>query len=212
MQTEPRPAAPRDEPFIWATWLTKLITGEAHCEWALWFRARNTFEKLESGANLEGWTKEHNELVEWRARKLREAGIRPRIEQGFEVIGRTATVKGKADIAYEQNGVTWIEECKTGKRRDSDHVQALVYMWLIELGGNKNTQARVVYKDGIEDVDRGRIDGIRATAARLIKMTTDATPPPRVPSQLECRSCNIGPYYCEDRMASDDEIFKTDEF
>ena len=212
MLEEPRPAAPRDEPFIWATWLTKLITAEAHCEWSLWFRARHTFDKLESGASLEGWTKDHNDLVEWRARKLREAGLRPRIEQGFQVNGRIATVKGKADIVYEQDGVTWIEECKTGKPRDSDHVQALIYMWLVELGGNKNTQARVVYKDRIENVDRNRIGDIRGTAARLVKITTEPTPPPRNPSQPECRSCNIGPYYCDERMASDDEIFKTDEF
>lgn len=123
---QPQPAEFRDEPFIWATWLTKLISDEAQCEWALWFRARHTFIKLPSGADLNAWTKEHDALVQWRAGKLREVGLKPRIEQSFTINGRTATIKGKADIIYEDDGVIWIEECKTGKKRDSDLVQALI--------------------------------------------------------------------------------------
>lgn len=55
-----RPAEARDEPFIWVTWLTKLISGDAQCEWSLWFRARHSFDKLEAGSTLDGWTKDHN--------------------------------------------------------------------------------------------------------------------------------------------------------
>lgn len=167
---------------------------------------------MQSGADLESWTRDHDKLVEWRARKLREAGLRPRIEQGFTINGRTATVKGKADIVYEQDGVTWIEECKTGKLRDADQVQALVYMWLAEVGGTRNAQARVVYKDDIVDVDRTRLQDVRDSALRLIAVAAQANPPPRAPSQSECRSCNIGPFYCDDRMSSEEEIFVTDAF
>ena len=27
----------RDEPYIWVTWLTRLLVGENSCEWAVWF-------------------------------------------------------------------------------------------------------------------------------------------------------------------------------
>ncbi len=30
-------ALPREHPYIWATWLARLLAGEAHCEWAGWF-------------------------------------------------------------------------------------------------------------------------------------------------------------------------------
>ena len=28
----------RQSPYIWFTWLTKLMAGEAQCEWASWFK------------------------------------------------------------------------------------------------------------------------------------------------------------------------------
>ncbi len=207
-----RPAEARDEPFIWVTWLTKLISGDAQCEWSLWFRARHSFDKLEAGSTLDGWTKDHNLLVDWRVRKLREMGLRPRVEQGFTVNGKTATVKGKADIVYEQDGSLWIEECKTGIRRESDHVQALIYIWLAEMNGNRTAQARLVYKDQVVDVDRSGLTKVRSAGIRLVALTVNPVPPARQPSASECRSCNIGPTYCDDRMASEDEIFVTDEF
>lgn len=167
---------------------------------------------MPSGADLDAWTKEHDALVQWRAGKLRDDGLRPRIEQSFTINGRTATIKGKADIVYEDKGVTWIEECKTGKHRDSDLVQALVYVWLAEIGGQRESQARVIYKDGSVDVDRSRLPEIRAAALRLVSLTTSEQPPARVPSQQECRSCNISPFYCDERVGSLNEIFVTDEF
>jgi hypothetical protein len=212
MDIQSRPAEPRDEPFIYATWLTKLISGEAQCEWSLWFRARHTFEKMQSGSNLDAWTKEHDALLQWRASKLREQGVQPLIERGFSVNGRTATIKGKADLTYDLDRVLWIEECKTGKRRDSDHVQALIYVWLAELGGLPTAEARIIYRDDIVDVDRSRLPEIRKDALRLIKLTTESTPPLRVPSVLECRSCNISSLYCPDRAVSGDDIFTTDAF
>ena len=29
----------RDHPYIRATWLPRLLTGENSCEWAIWFKA-----------------------------------------------------------------------------------------------------------------------------------------------------------------------------
>ena len=29
----------RDHPYIWTTWLPKLLTGESLCEWSVWFKA-----------------------------------------------------------------------------------------------------------------------------------------------------------------------------
>ncbi len=167
---------------------------------------------MQSGANLDAWTKEHEALVQWRAGKLREQGVQPQIERGFAVNGRTATIKGKADLTYDLDHALWIEECKTGKHRDSDHVQALLYVWLAELGGIPSAEARIVYKDDIVAVDRARLPEIREDALRLIKLTTDPSPPLRAPSALECRSCNISSHYCPERAVSEDAIFTTDAF
>lgn len=213
MEKSYRPAEARDGPFISPTWLTKLITGEASCLWSLWFRARHEFDQLDSGFDLKSWTRDHDELVGWRAKKLREAGHRPRVEHAFKVEGRTATIRGKADISYESDETLWLEECKTGKRRDSDHVQVLIYIWLAELRGYSVAGARIIYRDAIEDVDKARLPEIREAALKLIKLATETAAPPRRPAVSECRSCNIGQYYCDERLSSgEDEIFVTDAF
>ena len=31
----------QDGPYIWVTWLTKLLVGENSCEWSAWFRAQH---------------------------------------------------------------------------------------------------------------------------------------------------------------------------
>ena len=32
-------AVPREFPYIWTTWLPRLLTDENSCEWAVWFKA-----------------------------------------------------------------------------------------------------------------------------------------------------------------------------
>ena len=27
----------REHPYIWATWLPRLLAGESNCEWVIWF-------------------------------------------------------------------------------------------------------------------------------------------------------------------------------
>ena len=34
------PVLRNDGPYIWVTWLNKLITGDQSCEWAYWFRTQ----------------------------------------------------------------------------------------------------------------------------------------------------------------------------
>lgn len=40
-------AMARNSPYVWVTWLTKILAGEQSCEWASWFKAHyQDFEKL----------------------------------------------------------------------------------------------------------------------------------------------------------------------
>ena len=34
-------AVPRETPYIWTTWLPRLLTGENSCEWVVWFKAQH---------------------------------------------------------------------------------------------------------------------------------------------------------------------------
>ena len=118
-------------PYIWVTWMTKLISGESSCRYSLWLRARYRFEKLLPGADLTRCTADHEELVRNRVVDLRFAHIDPKLEVGMTVQGRMATLSGKPDIRYDFDGRAVFEDAKTGRRRDSDHVQVLLYLWLL---------------------------------------------------------------------------------
>ena len=49
-------------PYIWVTWLTRLLVGENSCEWAASFRAQHegwSWAKAPSGFDLVGWQLAH---------------------------------------------------------------------------------------------------------------------------------------------------------
>jgi CRISPR/Cas system-associated exonuclease Cas4 (RecB family) len=192
--------------------MTKLISGEAACLWSLWFRARNKSDRLESGADLNAWASQHDALVKWRAEKLREQSRDPWLERSIQLQGKLATISGKPDISYEFDGTCYFEDCKTGKRRDADHVQVLLYMWLHSLRIKKPVRGSVVYKKEIVEVDFTRLDEVGRRTIELVKMVANDEPPTS-PSPNECRSCSIPKFYCADRQHSPSgEVFITDEF
>ena len=41
-------ARKRDGPYVWVSWITKLLAGEVNCEWAPWFKAHHTYQKVPS--------------------------------------------------------------------------------------------------------------------------------------------------------------------
>lgn len=193
--------------------MTKLISGEASCLWSLWFRARNVSDKVESSPDLDGILKAHSELAQWRGSKLREEGVVVWPERGITVNGRAATISGKPDITYLRDGVMHFEDCKTGKRRDSDHIQVLLYMWLFSIQNKNQFRGSVVYKDEIVAVDLTRLDVVRARTLDLVAMAASDTPPLKTPSPAECRMCNIPAFYCEDRQHfPGGDVYTTEEF
>lgn len=196
-------------PYIWVTWLTKLISGESSCTFSLWFRARYRFEKLLPGADLTRWTSDHEELVRNRVVNLQVAHISPKLEVAMTVNGRLATLSGKPDIRYEFDGRAVFEDAKTGLERDSDHVQVLLYLWLHKLQTKQIGSGRVVYRDRVQEVDIDRLGDVERDATRLLKMCANIQTPLPSRSSSGCRSCNIGPSDCSMRFGGpSDSVFQ----
>ena len=65
----------REHPYIWATWLPRLLTGENSCEWAIWFKAHHqNWIKVPSDFNQAEWMLTHTSLLnekknQWEARR-----------------------------------------------------------------------------------------------------------------------------------------------
>ena len=64
-------------PYIWATWLTKLLAGEDSCEWSSWFKSQydsKSWEKAPSGFDLAQWQIRHTDLLHRCAEDYRQQG------------------------------------------------------------------------------------------------------------------------------------------
>ena len=126
----------RQAPYIWVTWLTKLMAGEAQCEWASWFKAHHKYDKLPSDFNLTQWTAEHNQMLLERAQLYREQGYTVYTEEqnSFMLEGENGEIlSGKADIVAIKGSEAIVEDCKTGQPRNSDHMQVMTYMLVLPL-------------------------------------------------------------------------------
>jgi hypothetical protein len=54
----------RRQPYIWVTWLSKVMAGEQACVWASWFKAHHQdYPKAPSGFELARWNVEHTRLL-----------------------------------------------------------------------------------------------------------------------------------------------------
>ena len=55
---------PRESPYIWTTWLPKLLTGDNSCEWAVWLKAHyQDWAKMTSDFNQADWLVKHTALL-----------------------------------------------------------------------------------------------------------------------------------------------------
>ena len=67
----------REHPYIWATWLPRLLTGENSCEWAAWFKANHQgWNRVPSDFNQTDWLLNHTALpnkrrTDWEIGELR---------------------------------------------------------------------------------------------------------------------------------------------
>ena len=126
----------RPNPYIYVTWLTKLIAGENQCEWSSWFKAHYRYEKLSSDFNTAKWTADHNQLLHRRKGELEKMGHTVYIEDQnkFTLKGKTGIdLGGKADIVGVNGIEAVVEDAKTGSPKNSDHIQVLIYMMVLPL-------------------------------------------------------------------------------
>lgn len=203
----------RDNVYVWITWLTKLIAGENQCEFQAWFKSHYKHEKVEKGGgggfNLTKWTVAHNELVHACRDELEAKGYKVTIEDqnSFRLrIPGNKTVSGKADIVAIDGNKALVVDCKTGRAKNSDHVQVMLYMILlpkcIERYKDVVFEGRVLYNNNEEvpisssDIDQNLLDVVQ----KLIDKVCGDKPLRKVPSYNECRWCDISKDDCPERV------------
>lgn len=184
------------------------MAGEAHCEWAAWFRAHHTYDKLPRDFDMTKWTTEHTAMTREQAAALRLDGYSVFMEEqnAFKLRGQHGiTLSGKPDIIALRDEAVYVIECKTGLPRGADQLQVLVYMLILPYvrpaWKHRAWQGRVRYQDHILEIPASAVDTqFRGIFRRTMEQVGGAAALCRVPSYAECRYCDISRHDCPQRI------------
>ena len=124
----------REHPYIWTTWLPRLLTGENSCEWAIWFKAHyQDWTRTPSEFNQAEWMLNHTALLNKRKANWKHGGFDVNIEgqNSFQLQGRSATLAGQPDLITQRDGQAVIVDVKNGEDSASHVVQVMIYLYAI---------------------------------------------------------------------------------
>ena len=197
----------REHPYIWATWLPRLLTGENSCEWAVWFKAHYVeWTRQPSDFDQARWLLDHTALVNERIRNWEVGGFEVEVEgqNRFELRGRTATLAGRPDIITHREDEAVVVDAKTGQESPSHAVQVMIYLYAVPKAlqryRNAKLRGQVTYRDHTVRIppdasDEAFIENLGA----LIRRLSADEPARRVPSPQECRFCDVTATDCSVR-------------
>lgn len=199
-------ARKRGLPYLYVTWLAKALANEKACLYSVWFRSRFSYEKFEEQAgDLVKWNRDHSKLMAERRRQLEAQGYTCRVEEAnaFKLEGSTAIVAGKMDLVATKDDHMLIVDGKTGRDRESDVWQVLLYLWTAPKIWRvpANLEGEVHYSHGDISLTPDELNDERVTKiVNLIKVVAADAQPTKTPTRDNCRFCNIGPVDCPQRV------------
>jgi hypothetical protein len=222
--TEPAMTVPRESPYVYATWLSKLMGGDNQCEWAIWFQAHHKITKRPNGMDFDTYQINHTALLHEIRDDLVGNGYTVSIEAQnyFEVVGQTARLAGRPDIIAFRDDETLVIDGKTGNTSAAHNAQVLIYMWSLPRAQpkykGKKFSGMLIYKSGeTKSIAANRLDSaFIKDLGNLMGRVTATEPPLKTPSLSECGYCPITDEDCADRVTDgkkpDDAPPETDIF
>ena len=203
----------RDNVYVWVTWLSRLLVGDASCEWASWFKAHHSgYSKISRDFSLSTWKMRHTRLLNDVRDKLEADGhkVFSERENWFKLQGNSgALVSGQADlVAVAPDGKATVYDVKTGSQRDSDVAQVMIYMYALPLVHDSSCKGKsldggLVYADGTEKyIPASAVDqAFREGLHDLIRRVVSDRPARKVPSPPECNWCDLTNLDCPERIS-----------
>ena len=202
-----------DGPYIWVTWLTRLLVGESSCEWSSWFRAQHensSWQKIPTSFDQVKWQLAHTAAIEDTRREWEELGfsVKSENQNSFILRGARATLGGKPDLIARNGDSGTIIDVKTGKPSPSHGVQVMVYMYAVPraIDGYRGISfaGNIAYSDHQVDIPASAVDEtfIKNLSALVLRLSAPE-PARRVPSARECSFCDISFADCPERVSED---------
>jgi len=128
-------------------------------------------------------------------------------ENWFEIAGRSFPVKvsGKPDILAIADQQGFVEDCKTGRRKNSDLYQVLIYLLLLPVSQPRcrglRLAGRLVYPNEVMEIEADQVnEAFKAQFREAIALLSSTIPARKVASFQECRFCDISTNYCPERV------------
>ena len=205
-------ATRRNSPYVWITWLIKLLAGEEHCYWQTWFKAHHQdYEKVDRDFDRAQWNADHAAMVHDRARSLRATGYVVTVEgeNAFSIAGTNgAKLGGKPDIVAIRDEELLIVDCKSGKPYGYHRMQMLLYLFLWPYARPEHEhltiRGEIDYPSrGSVHVSRGEADdAFRLQFQTVIRTVTAVEEAPRAPSFNECNRCDLACSACPAKVTT----------
>ena len=207
-------AIPRNNgPYVWVTWLPRLLSGESSCEWASWFKTQHegdSWARMRSDFDQASWMMNHTSLLNQQRQKWEQQGYSVLTEgqNSFNLRGSSAVLAGKPDLVVRRRDKITVIDAKTGRPSPAHATQVLIYMYslprALERYRGLSIAGQVAYPDHVVDIPAEAVDGIFIeNLGGLMRRLASELPARRVPSPGECRFCEITPADCPERA---DEI------
>ena len=197
-------------PYVWVTWLPRLLSGESSCEWASWFKAQHegdSWTRVASGFDLTKWLTDHTALLNQSREAWERRGYSVLTEEQnrFNLRGQSAVLAGKPDLIACKGDEVVVIDTKTGRSSTAHPVQVMLYMYALPKAleryrGLKLT-GQVAYSDHVVDIPAEAVDETFVQRmGQLITQLASDMPARRIPSPGECRFCEITPADCPERV------------
>lgn len=210
----------RPEPYVWVSWITKLLAGESSCIWSAWLRAHYQTAKAPNGFDMGTWQMDHSAMLRTAATHFEHDGcsVFTESQNTFVLKGKAGTLSGKPDVVAVKDMGGWVVDTKTGSPKASDRVQVMIYMWALPktVPAFKDVRfhGKVMYKTGYSIISPEEVDGVFVKRlADLMKEICGDAEPHKAPSFTECQHCPITVEDCADRAGAV-KVYEgdTDEF
>ena len=196
-------------PYVWVTWLPRLLSGESSCEWASWFKAQHegwSWSRMPSDFDQTGWLMNHTSLLNRQRQRWEAQGYTVLTEgqNSFNLRGSSAVLAGKPDLVAMRRDQVIVIDAKTGRPSPAHAAQVMIYMYALprslERYKGLSIAGQVAYPDHVVDippeaVDRRFVENLGGLMRRLASEMSAR----RVPSPGECRFCEITPADCHER-------------
>lgn len=211
------PLTQRNQPYIWTTWLTKLLSGDNSCVWATWFKAHyQGWTKPPTTFDPTNWMLAHTALMNKCIAQIDTHSSQYLVtiegQNQFKLTGVSATLAGKPDIVVTnpQKNLVTVIDVKSGKPSPSHGVQVLLYMYALPLAlpryKDMTMQGLLYYGDEHANIAISPdklTDQFKEQVAATIATVASPTPPIKVPSSQECSFCDISIEDCPERIDQD---------